>query len=57
MSEAKAAVEIEVEIEPVEADEIEGTRERASTLLDRADELGFASWEMLDIAGLEDPRQ
>jgi segregation and condensation protein B len=49
MSEAKAAIEIEVEIEPVEADEIEGTREISATELKSiAEALIFVADEPLD---------
>jgi segregation and condensation protein B len=49
MSEAKAAVEIEVEIEPVETDEIEGTREISTTELKSiAEALIFVADEPLD---------
>jgi hypothetical protein len=37
--------------------DIEGTQERAIEWLDQADEGGYASWEMLDAAGLDDPRE
>lgn len=38
-------------------DEIEGTREKAVEWLDLADENGYASWQLLDAAGVEDPRE
>jgi hypothetical protein len=36
--------------------EIDGTPEEAARWLDRADEAGYPSWEMLDATGLDDPR-
>jgi TPR repeat protein len=37
-------------------DEVPGTPEEASTWLDRADELGFPTADLLESAGLDDPR-
>lgn len=36
--------------------EIDGTPEEAARWLDRADEAGYPSWEMLDATGFDDPR-
>lgn len=36
--------------------EMPGTPEQASEWLDLADGLGFDTWDLLDAAGLEDPR-
>jgi TPR repeat protein len=36
--------------------EMPGTPEQASEWLDLGDSLGFATWDLLDAAGLEDPR-
>ncbi len=36
--------------------EIDGTREQAARWLDRADEAGYPAWEMLEAAGVDDPR-
>jgi TPR repeat protein len=38
-------------------DELPGSKDDASNWLNRADELGYPTWEMLDAAGVEDPRQ
>ncbi len=38
-------------------EEIKGTREQAVRWLDTADEYGYATWEMLDAADLDDPRE
>ncbi len=37
--------------------EIEGTQEQAIEWLDRADEDGYPTWEMLDAVGIDDPRE
>lgn len=37
--------------------DIEGTRAQAIEWLNRADELGFDTWQMLDAVGLDDPRE
>lgn len=37
--------------------EIDGTREQCIAWLDQADEGGYASWQALDYAGVEDPRE
>ncbi len=39
------------------AGEIEGTKEQAIEWLDRADEGGYSTWEMLDAVGVDDPRE
>lgn len=36
--------------------EIDGTTEDACEWLDRADDAGYATWEMLDAVGIDDPR-
>ncbi|MBX7080201.1 MAG: sel1 repeat family protein [Nannocystaceae bacterium] len=37
-------------------EEIDGTAEQAARWLDRADEAGYPSWEMLEATGFDDPR-
>lgn len=37
--------------------EIDGTREQCVAWLDQADEGGYASWQALDYAGVDDPRE
>lgn len=39
------------------SNEIPGEEEDARRWLDRADELGYPTWEMLDAVGLDDPRE
>ncbi len=38
-------------------EEMPGSKEDASNWLNRADELGYPTWEMLDAAGVDDPRE
>lgn len=37
-------------------DEMKGSKEEAVEWLNKADELGYPTWEMLDAAGVDDPR-